>query len=420
MNTSSKTGLAFLAAFLHFGLPVEAARTDEEEALREARARVVANQSLDEPLPDGNARLHLAAIQGWERLAGFLLDNGASVDVRNVTDDTPLHLAAEHGRSGVLTLLLRGGAHRDARNVARDTALHLAVEKGHVTSAVTLLQSLANPNLRNLDGRTPLMIAEATRNRRLQALLIKHGALREDQLPNEPPPHEFGDDEAQMIRLTKAFLEADGDIDALDASRRETRLHHAVRHGWSNATRFLLDRGADSNAQPDTGALELPMLGKPANPAPLHLAAASGHTAIVELLIERGATVDLPGVAGSTALHLACAEGHEAVALTLLAHGASRDARDTSGFRPLHLAVQAGSVPIATRLIERGADVRARSVTGSEPMHLAAGSGNVALMELLLDHGADVNARDVLGSRPLTLARSTEAIAWLERHGAER
>jgi len=75
----------------------------------------------------------------------------------------------------------------------------------------------------------------------------------------------------------------------------------------------------------------------------LHLSAETGHLEIVQLLLQRGAQVDLPkplhsSSAGRTALHCAAANCHVQVCAELLRGKASVNARTAEGMTPLELA----------------------------------------------------------------------------------
>lgn len=62
---------------------------------------------------------------------------------------------------------------------------------------------------------------------------------------------------------------------------------------------------------------------------PLHLAAQSGHTAVVGLLLSRsGSLLQLRDKLGCTCLHLAAANGHVAMVRVLLGQGAEINLTD--------------------------------------------------------------------------------------------
>ncbi len=74
----------------------------------------------------GNTALHLAAEQGFDGIATWLVANGANVGVANHRGWTPLHLAARYGNLRIGALLVEHDADVNARHIDGDTPLHLA------------------------------------------------------------------------------------------------------------------------------------------------------------------------------------------------------------------------------------------------------------------------------------------------------
>lgn len=71
---------------------------------------------------------------------------------------------------------------------------------------------------------------------------------------------------------------------------------------------------------------------------PLHLAAQSGHTAVVGLLLSRsGSLLQLRDKLGRTCLHLAAANGHVAMVRVLLGQGAEINLTDQVRQRNVYL-----------------------------------------------------------------------------------
>ncbi|RLN40065.1 26S proteasome non-ATPase regulatory subunit 10 [Panicum miliaceum] len=158
--------------------------------------------------------------------------------------------------------------------------------------------------------------------------------------------------------------------------------------------------------------------------APIHSVASTGNAQIVEILLERGADVDLTTDGGRTALHYAASKGRLNIAEKLIAHGAKVNKKDKFGCTPLHRAASTGNAELCEFLIEEGAEVDAVDRTGQTPLMHAVVCENQGVAFLLIRHGADVDVEDkegytVLGraSNSLRPALIDAAKAMLE--GAE-
>lgn len=98
---------------------------------------------------------------------------------------------------------------------------------------------------------------------------------------------------------------------------------------------------------------------------PLHLAAAKGQAAVITLLLNAGAQVNIRNKPGATPLRLAASNESEMrdktqfieIAMLLLKAKADINAQNDQGNTPLHgLVVKNGSLENIAFLIDRGAD----------------------------------------------------------------
>ncbi|PYR55875.1 MAG: hypothetical protein DMF85_18320 [Acidobacteria bacterium] len=158
-------------------------------------------------------------------------------------------------------------------------------------------------------------------------------------------------------------------------------------------------------------------------PRPLHVAARQGNADMVQLLLARGAKVNVPGTLAVTPVHLAAQYDHEEAVKLLLAAGADVNARASGGLTPLHYAASRGWFAVAKTLLDAGADVNARGLDGWTPLHAAASQGHADVARLLLGRGADPGNRLRSGATPRDVAAQyDEVIAVFDarRQSAER
>ncbi|KAI1472908.1 ankyrin repeat-containing domain protein [Daldinia caldariorum] len=181
-----------------------------------------------------------------------------------------------------------------------------------------------------------------------------------------------------------------------------SQLARASCFGLEEVVRQLLDqRGPDIESK-DTSY---------DNQTPLMWAAQEGYNAIVGLLLDGGADVNLDYLF-DTPLIKAVKNKHAIVASTLLTRGADVEAADINGKTPLfHAATlkrghntQSCCNDLAKLLLERGADIQARDITGRTPLSYAAEEGCDAAVRLLLENGADIDLKDNEGRTALSYA----------------
>ena len=126
-------------------------------------------------------------------------------------------------------------------------------------------------------------------------------------------------------------------------------------------------------------------------------ASKKGDNAQIISLLENGSNINTLDENGRQPISYATENGHTAIVEELLDRGATGiDASDKFGWQPIHLAAQNGHTAIVELLLDRGAiGIDAPDNYGLQPLHCAALYGHTASVELLLDRGATgINAPD--------------------------
>ncbi|KAJ6521474.1 hypothetical protein DFH09DRAFT_215646 [Mycena vulgaris] len=127
----------------------------------------------------------------------------------------------------------------------------------------------------------------------------------------------------------------------------------------------------------------------------LREAALEGLTDIVQILIDSGIHPDMaPWYAGekfTSALQAACTRGHTGIIRLLLDRGASLKFHPFA--TPLQIAARFGHKQAVSLLILHGADVNAEAGTHGTALFAASSTNHYDIVRILVEHGADVNAQ---------------------------
>lgn len=398
--------------------------------------------SADEPFPDGNRPLHIAAEHASDPgIVECLLDGGASLSAKGLEGLTPLMLAAAYNpNAAIAEALLRAGADPNLADEEGRTPLHLAAalnESPKVMAA--LLRAGASPKARDGRGRTPLWTAAARPDAHGVELLLGAGAPADESDDSGITPLLAAcerPDAAVLRLLTEAG--ADTNVRAPD---RCTPLMRAAAAGADAASfEALLSGKANVRAQDDQNRCALSLASE--NPAvspdvlerlidagadpdtlsngletPLMAACRADNLPAVRALLRRGADIGLRDQRLWTPLFFAAASGASADLLrTLAASGASIDETAAQGTTPLMAALESPKGAAALRpLLELGANPNLKNAVTITPLMMAAANDDPETVALLLAHGADPTQGTWDGLTPLMVAaRRSRKAALLE------
>lgn len=112
---------------------------------------------------NGNTLLHIAAGDGYDKVASLLLNLGADVNAYSNSRGTPLHMAADHSHQDIVRLFVGHGSDVNAIDLSRRTPLHYAVVHNSADIVAQLLAGGANPNAEDRFGLRPLDLAAFSR-----------------------------------------------------------------------------------------------------------------------------------------------------------------------------------------------------------------------------------------------------------------
>ncbi|KAI7811583.1 putative ankyrin repeat domain-containing protein 27 [Triplophysa rosa] len=151
---------------------------------------------------------------------------------------------------------------------------------------------------------------------------------------------------------------------------------------------------------------------------PLHIAAICGQSALIDLLVLKGAVVNATDYHALTPLHLSCQKGFQGVTLLLLHYKANTDAQDINGNTPLHLAGMYGHEDCVKALVYfdlHACRLNVQNDKGDTPLHIAARWGYEGIMEVLLENGASTLIHNKAKETPMHCALNSKILSLLER-----
>lgn len=248
------------------------------------------------------------------------------------------------------------------------------VAAGNRAHALEMIAEGTDVNAMQSDGTSALLYAIYNGDLELVTALVDAGADVNHR--NEYGASTMG--EAAMLgdtSILKILLDngADPDLANLEG---ETPLLVVARAGNLEAAELLLDFGADINAREQWGGQTAAMW-----------AAAQHQPAMLELLISRGADINLQGFARVW--------DH-----TMMNEPRPKD-MNNGGFSALHYAAREGCTECVKVLAKGGADLNVVDPDRVSPLNLALINMHFETAMAFIDAGADINQWDIFGRAPL-------------------
>ena len=306
------------------------------------------------------------------------LDEGGGVDTRcaECYGTTLLMAAAYGGREAVVRMLLQRGASINLQNSIGWTPLIAAATGGHTTIVQTLLDAKADASLQTENDSTALMLAENKKHTATAQLLRQHAEQMTAEakaraaasiVPAAAAAEAAG---AELLEEVEAEKEAAAKKGKGKGKKKKATakaglpeaVYVAAMKGDAQAVAAWLDEGGGV----DAGCAEYDGM------TVLRAAAFGGHEALVRMLLQRGASVNLHGPLGATALMYAAGNGHTTIVQALFDAKAdaslqtdARRRRAVQEVPDLRPALRRAAGGGARHARARGAHLRAAQVVSS-------------------------------------------------------
>jgi ankyrin repeat protein len=270
-----------------------------------------------------------------------------------------------------------------------------------------------NVNAKCSNGYTPLqMDLEEDDKFDMYDLLLRHGADVNVQAEKDFAPIHFAAQNG-AIRILQILIDSQKCNIDIAAAGGMTALNLATSFDHDFCVKFLLQNKANPFCMQD------------GDETCLHTAVRSGSIkSMDELFPYSYRIINAPNNRGFSPLHTAVMNtgdtseqlltNKRACAQLLINKGAAIEVRTRVGDTPLHYAASNDNVPCIELLVNSGACIDVRSnkeaivknihVGGYAPLHYAAMLGKMGAVKKLVELGADVRAKTTLGKTALELA----------------
>lgn len=367
---------------------------------------------------EGETPLHLATTDTVAMdIFEDLLAAGASVNQQNNMQETPLHFAALLNEMEKLKRLLQEpqlNVHLcDCKgNRALHSLIMLSLDELEVASEdliegiQLLMERIIDIDAQNKEGYTALMYSAFAKHIGCSIFLLKEGAnpYLQDQEGNSFLHHSAslfmspGDPVRDKYFLDVLETCIDCHIQPshllnVKNLQGDTPFLLAVKSCSIHVVEKCIEYGADVDVQNNLGwscLFEAILVGTDSEEK-------------VDLLLKRGAELNLTNVKGESVLHW----GYDVDILRAVLKNKGDclvNLKDSNGLTPLHHWVFSDRTEDVDILVQYGADVNIRDDFGSTPLHFAVWHCSSTVSKFLETKGADPFLEDAMGHRPCDVA----------------
>lgn len=302
---------------------------------------------------NGMAMLHATIEMGNDTIFDLLLDECDLSELSGDIKATPLHFAVIEKRHDYVEKIIAQSRENGLDKTYLDgrtgdqggwPSVSLAVHQDDEAILRLLLRSDASPDTARDNGRTALHAAvTANRLSHCQAL-IDHGcnvnAADEDGITPLVSACYLREEAAGHVVATLLAAEADPSVQ--DRLSRFGPLHIAAEQGYT----YVIEQLLESPNRPDINSCGEDF------PTPLGWAVMRDHIEAAQLLIEKGANIDLLYSSRGTPIISAIVGGNAEMVALILRHNPNMENERHSNWTPLHAAAENGNLEVLSLMTQ--------------------------------------------------------------------
>ncbi|XP_046551064.1 ankyrin repeat domain-containing protein 17-like [Haliotis rubra] len=346
----------------------------------------------------GRTAVMLAAENGHKDVVKLLVEKGAVMSLVDETGDNVLHCACRGGDEKVVKYILsQEMVDINSRGHGKRTPVMVAGEKGHkevvelllhracydgrvdVVKDVLSLNSV-DINSRGNKRRTPVMVAEERGHTEVVKLLVKHEAnlsIKDDHGNNILHLASYGG-RVDVLKYLLFLNSVDIDSRGWDGGRP---VMAAGERGHKEVVELFVEHGANLLLHDRKGNNVL------------HHACNRGHLDVVKYVLSLNSLdINSRGWERRTPVMVAAESGHTDVVALLVKHGANLRVTDRLGDNILQRACYTGRFDVVKYVLSLNTvDVNSRGNRKRTPVMVAGERGHKDVVELLVKHGADLS-----------------------------
>lgn len=249
------------------------------------------------------------------------------------------------------------------------TLLHIAAEVGNYSAAEFLVNRKANINLCDKQGHPPIFSLCLSGEEGIFDLLIKNGAKLDFKSKSTGTTvlHEYTG--YGHLNLVKKIIELKAiAVDSRNATGC-TPLYFSAQENYPNIVEYLIEHGANVNAENDSEI------------TPLMVAASQGNSKIIEILAKHKAKCIT--LSRNNSLFIAIQNDQNEAAKTLVkAYPELLDSTSTEGMKPHIYAIACGNHQILAYLLEQGLNPK-EVYEGANGFEIAINEGHLDVLKIL-------------------------------------